>query len=64
MPFQCLAQEIAQEFNKSLRFQTTALATLQEACESYLTETFHDTNMCAIHANWVTIEPKDMQLVR
>ena len=62
--FQRLVREIAQEINNNLRFQATALAALQEACESYLTEIFHDTNLCAIHANRVTIKPKDMQLAR
>lgn len=49
---------------KELRFQSTALLALQEASESYLVGLFEDTNMCAIHAKRVTIQPKDMQLAR
>ena len=37
---------------------------LQEAAEAYLVGLFEDTNLCAIHAKRVTINPKDMQLAR
>jgi histone H3 len=37
---------------------------LQEAAEAYLVGVFEDTNLCAIHAKRVTIQPKDMQLAR
>ncbi|KAJ8308620.1 hypothetical protein KUTeg_013494 [Tegillarca granosa] len=33
-----------------------------EACESYITRLFDDTNLCAIHAKRVTIMPKDLRL--
>ena len=49
---------------ESLRFQSTAILTLQEAAESYLVSLFEDTNLCAIHAKRVTIMPKDIQLAR
>lgn len=62
MPFQRLVREIAQNFNKDLRFQSTAILALQEASESYLVRLFEDTNLCAIHAHRVTIMPKDLQL--
>lgn len=64
LPFQRLAREIAQEFKTDLRFQSTAVLALQEACEAYLVGLFEDTNLCAIHAKRVTIMPKDMQLAR
>jgi histone H3 len=64
LPFQRLVREIAQEFNKDLRFQSTAVLALQEAAEAYLVGLFEDTNLCAIHANRVTIKPKDIQLAR
>ena len=41
-----------------------AVMALQEACEAYLVGLFEDSNMCAIHAERVTIMPKDMQLAR
>jgi histone H3 len=64
LPFQRLVREIAQQQQADLRFQSTALLALQEAAEAYLVGLFEDTNLCAIHANRVTIFPKDMQLSR
>ena len=46
------------------RMQSSALLALQEASEAYLVGLFEDTNLCAIHAKRVTIQPKDMQLAR
>ena len=63
-PFQRLVREIAQELKGDLRFQSSAIAALQEASESYLTGLFEDTNLCAIHAKRITVFPKDMQLSR
>ncbi|GKD65968.1 histone H3.2-like protein, partial [Tanacetum coccineum] len=51
-------------FQTDLRFQSSAVAALQEASEAYLAGLFEDTNLCAIHAKRVTIIPKDMQLAR
>ena len=62
LPFQRLVREIAQEFKADLRFQSAAILCLQEAAENYLTNLFEDTNLCAIHAKRVTIQPKDMKL--
>lgn len=64
LPFQRLVREIAQDFKTDLRFQSKAVEALQEASEAYLTALFEDTNLCAIHAKRVTIQPKDMQLAR
>jgi histone H3 len=64
LPFQRLVREIAQEYKHDLRFQSTAILALQEAAEAYLVGLFEDTNLCAIHAHRVTIQPKDMQLAR
>nr|XP_020006765.1 uncharacterized protein LOC109674065 [Castor canadensis] len=50
LPFQRLVREIAQDFKTDLRFQSSAVMALQEACESYLVGLFEDTNLCAIHA--------------
>lgn len=47
-----------------MRFQVSAMAALQEACESHLVGLFEDTNLCAIHAKRVTIMAKDVQLAR
>ncbi|XP_003263290.2 histone H3.1-like [Nomascus leucogenys] len=51
LPFQRLVREIAQDFKTDLRFQSSAVMALQEACEAYLVGLFEDTNLCAIHAN-------------
>ena len=64
LPFARLVREIAQDFNTDLRFQREAIGVLQEAGEAYLVGLFEDTNLCAIHAKWVTIMPKDIQLAR
>lgn len=64
LPFQRLVREIAQNFSSDLRFQSSALVALQEASEAYLVSLFEDTNLCAIHAKRITIQPKDMQLAR
>merc|ERR1711910_203800 len=64
LPFQRLVREIAQDYKSDLRFQSSAVAALQEASESYLVGLFEDTNLCAIHAKRVTIMTKDIQLAR
>merc|ERR1712110_908003 len=64
LPFQRLVREIAQDYKSDLRFQSSAVAALQEAPESYLVGLFEDTNLCAIHAKRVTIMTKDIQLAR
>ncbi|TEA21828.1 hypothetical protein DBR06_SOUSAS20010006, partial [Sousa chinensis] len=61
LPFQRLVREIAQDFKTDMRFQSSAVMALQEACEAYLVGLFEDTNLCAIHAKRVTIMPKDIQ---
>ena len=64
LPFQCLVREIAMDIKAGLRFQSAAIMALQESVEAYLVGLFEDSNLCAIHAKWVTIMPKDIQLVR
>jgi len=53
MPFQRLVREIAAEFKQDLRFQSSAIAALQEAAEAYTVGLFEDTNLCAVHAKRV-----------
>lgn len=64
MPFQRLVREIAQDFRSYLRFQSSAILALQEACEAYITGLFEDANLLAIHSKRVTIFPKDLDLAR
>jgi len=44
--------------------QSTALLAIQEAAEAYLVNLFEDANLCAIHADRVTLMAKDIQLAR
>ena len=71
-PFNKLIKEISQEYRVCLegpgtpsvqvRFQSTALAALQEAAESYLVGLFEDVNLLAVHAKRVTVMPCDIRL--
>ena len=46
------------------RFTSAAIAALHVAAEDYAVRTFERSNLAAIHAKRVTIQPKDMQFVR
>ena len=71
-PFQRLIREISQEYricpddpgtpSVQVRFQSTAIAALQEATENYIVGLFEDVNMLAIHAMQVKIMPRDIRL--
>ncbi|XP_029098695.1 uncharacterized protein LOC114907339 [Monodon monoceros] len=50
LPFQRLVREIAQDFKTDLRFQSSAVMALQEACEAYLVGLFEDTNLFTVTA--------------
>lgn len=60
--FQRLVRDIAVDYKPDVRFASTALFAIQQAAEAYLVEVFEDTNLCAIHAGRVTVQPKDMKL--
>lgn len=60
--FQLLVREISLSHMKNGRFQTAAMAMLQEAGEAYVIQLLDDANNCAIHARRVTVMPKDMKL--
>ena len=63
-PFQWVIYEIMRGIRNDLRIQAAAVWGLQEAAEAYLVGLFEDSNLCAIHAKWVTIMPRDVQLAR
>ena len=46
------------------RWQAKAIAALHEALEAYCVSLYEDTQLLAIHAKRVTIQPKDIQLAR
>ena len=64
VPFQRLVKEVCQDYKTDLRWTSSGMMCIQEAAEAYLVGLFEDTNLCAIHARRVTINPKDMQLAR
>ena len=45
-----------------VRFQSIALAALQEAAENFLVGLFEDVNLLAVHAKRVTVMPHDIRL--
>ena len=46
-----------------VRFQSTALAALQDAAENFLVGLFEDVNLLVVHARRVTVMPQDIRLV-
>ena len=64
LPFQRVVREIAQTIRADLRFQSMAIIALQEMGEAFLLGLLEQSNLCVIHAKWVTVMPKDIQLVR
>jgi len=65
LPFQRLVRQITDELvTNGMKYQSMALAALQEAAESFIIGIFEDTNLCCIHDKRVTIMPKDVQLAR
>ena len=71
-PFQKSIQEISQEYqicpqgpgtsSMQVRFQSTAIAALQEAAENFIVALFEDVNLLGIHAKRVTVMPRDIRL--
>ena len=68
LPFQRLVKQLAgtltPPYSDPYRFQSSALGVLQESAEAYLVDLFGDANLCAIHANRVTLLPKDLALAK
>ena len=63
-PFSRLVREIAESHKAGLRFQSSAVAAIQEATEAFVISLLSDANLTALHANRVTALPRDLQLVR
>ena len=56
---------VKEEFTRQdpdMKVTAGAVLALHDSAEAYLTQIFQDTNLCAIHANRVTIRPQDMLL--
>ena len=45
-----------------VRFQSTALAALQEAAENFIVGLFEDINLLVVHARRITVMPRDIRL--
>ena len=46
------------------RIQRQALEALQEVAEMHLVQQFEMGQLCAIHANWVTVQSSDLVLAQ
>ena len=64
LPFQKVVKAIMQKIREDLWLQSMAIMVLQEAGETCLIGLLEQSNLCALHAKWVTIIPKDTQLAR
>ena len=45
-----------------VRFQSTAIAALQEAAENFIVGLFEDVNLLAVHAKRVMVMSRDIKL--
>ena len=51
-----------QKREEGLKLQSSAVLALQETGEAFIVGLTEQANLCAIHAKWVTIMPRDIQL--
>ena len=61
LPFQRLIREIAGDISSSIRFQSSALGTLQEAAEAYLVGGFQSKSKITLYGNLAEYWPLDVQ---
>lgn len=64
LPFQRVIREILQENGANLRVQSLAIEALRESSEMYLVQMFADALLCMIHAKRVTLQIRDIQLLK
>lgn len=63
LPMQRLIRSIASLIKPDgIKFQYAAIGAIHTAAEAFLVQLFEDTNLCAIHAKRVTINPSDIKL--
>ena len=55
---------MAVEVDAVLRMNKQAVIALQEATEAYMVHLYEDTNLEAIHAKRITVQPNDIQIAR
>lgn len=67
IPFIRVVKEVTRLFelpHEQFRYTPDALLALQTAAEAYLVSLFEDAYLCSLHANRVTLMPKDIHLAR
>lgn len=65
LAFARLVREIMQSFGGvDFKIQGLALSALHEAAEVYLVQFFEDSNQCSAHARRITLQPRDIELVK
>ena len=57
-------RELSDKVKEGLRWQLGAVKMIHHVSEMYLCGLFEDSNLCAIHAKRVTVQPADIKLVR
>ncbi|KAG8347486.1 histone H3 variant [Trypanosoma vivax] len=61
-PFRRFLREVVSNLKDSYRMSASCLEALQESTELYVTSVLADANLCTLHANRVTLFPKDIHL--
>ncbi len=64
LPFSRVVREISTKYKQDLRWQKTGLLCLQAASEQFLIDMMQDANLLAIHGKRVTLQKKDLDLVK
>jgi len=60
--FRRVVKNIAKEYGETIKFSRLGIEALQEATEEFIVGLIEDGNLCAIHANRITIMKKDIAL--
>ncbi|CAI2382205.1 unnamed protein product [Moneuplotes crassus] len=62
MPFERKVRSVLNELDPDFRLKQSSVECMREATEMYLVEILGDSNLCAIHANRMTVGVKDLLL--
>ena len=57
-------KELLHQFVPGARVTEEAMEALYQGTQTYMIDFFHDVNLLALHANRVTIQPRDLQILR
>lgn len=64
LPFQRVVREIVQKYDSELRLQGLTIEALRESSEMFLLQMFSDAYLCSHHAKRVTLQKKDIHLIK